>query len=159
MCRVGILKWRNVYREVSIDMTGAPDLPQLDVIELRVGMDVGVGHADELAAGISTALLQGRVQGLQHSDQRHIVLLIYTWREESPWNLISIRPEHPICALSVRGTCGHIYQKGWSVAFEVKVLIKRFCDVITLRRRFSATFFKSSPRESARDSAALLNST
>lgn len=54
--------------------TTATCLPQLDVIQLWVGMNVGIGHADELAPGVGSPLLDGRVQRLQHSNQRHIVL-------------------------------------------------------------------------------------
>mmetsp|Transcript_35571 Transcript_35571/g.89309 ORF Transcript_35571/g.89309 Transcript_35571/m.89309 type:complete len:239 (-) Transcript_35571:1065-1781(-) len=46
-------------------------LPQLDVTELRVGMDVGVGHADELTC-VGPRLR--RLNGFQHSNQRHVVL-------------------------------------------------------------------------------------
>ena len=57
-------------------MEGESCLPKLDVIELRVGVDVGVGHTDELPPGIHTALLQRGVQSFQHSYQGHIVLQV-----------------------------------------------------------------------------------
>lgn len=47
-------------------------LPKLDIIELRVGMNVGIGHTDELPP--VGPLKQRRVQRLQHSYQSHIVL-------------------------------------------------------------------------------------
>mmetsp|Transcript_8378 Transcript_8378/g.24021 ORF Transcript_8378/g.24021 Transcript_8378/m.24021 type:complete len:286 (+) Transcript_8378:635-1492(+) len=49
------------------------DLPELDVAELRVGVDVGVGNADELPASRGCAR-RGRVNGLQNGDERHVVL-------------------------------------------------------------------------------------
>ncbi len=54
-------------------------LPELDIIELWVCMDVGVGNADELPS-VGTLKL-GRVQSLQHCYQRHIVL--NTTREQT----------------------------------------------------------------------------
>lgn len=51
-------------------------LPQLDVIELRVGMDVGVGNADELPSrgAVGGFDLDVGVQRFEHRNQRHIVL-------------------------------------------------------------------------------------
>lgn len=53
-------------------------LPQLDVIELRVGVDVRVGNADEgpPTAAAAAALRLRRLQRLQHRNQRHIVLRV-----------------------------------------------------------------------------------
>ena len=51
-------------------------LPELDIIELWVGMDVGVGNADELPPVGSFQLR--RVESLQHCDQSHIVLYTNT---------------------------------------------------------------------------------
>eukprot|EP00955_Chlamydomonas_euryale_P051323 354857-Chlamydomonas_euryale.AAC.7 len=50
----------------------APHLPQLDVVELRVGMDVCICDADERAA--CGSLGWSMLHGLQHRNQRHIVL-------------------------------------------------------------------------------------
>lgn len=50
-------------------------LPELDVAELRVGMDVSVGHTDELPA--VGALLLRAVQGLQDRNKSHIVLQMH----------------------------------------------------------------------------------
>mmetsp|Transcript_17134 Transcript_17134/g.51412 ORF Transcript_17134/g.51412 Transcript_17134/m.51412 type:complete len:220 (-) Transcript_17134:879-1538(-) len=47
-------------------------LPQLDVVELRVGMDVCICDADERAA--CGSLGWSMLHGLQHRNQRHIVL-------------------------------------------------------------------------------------
>lgn len=47
-------------------------LPQLDVVELRVCVDVGVGDADECALGVCVE--DGRLHRFQHGDQRDVVL-------------------------------------------------------------------------------------
>ena len=47
-------------------------LPKLDIIQLWIGVNVGVGNADELFP--VAALQQGRVQGLQDCNEGHIVL-------------------------------------------------------------------------------------
>lgn len=47
-------------------------LPEFDIIKLRVGMDVGVGNADELPPVGPFKLW--RVQSFQHCNQSHIVL-------------------------------------------------------------------------------------
>jgi hypothetical protein len=50
-------------------------LPQLHVVQLWVGVDVRVGDADQgPAAAAAAALGLRRLQRLQHSNQRHIVL-------------------------------------------------------------------------------------
>ncbi len=51
-----------------------PNLPELDVVEFGVGVDVGVGDADELAAPLRGSVRVGRIQRLQHHNQRHVVL-------------------------------------------------------------------------------------
>ena len=51
-----------------------PHLPQLDIIQLRIGVDVGVGHADELPAPTSAGVGVAWVQRLQYSNQCNIVL-------------------------------------------------------------------------------------
>ena len=51
-----------------------PHLPQLDIIQLRIGVNVGVGHTDELPAPASAGVGVAWVQRLQHSNQRNIIL-------------------------------------------------------------------------------------
>ena len=55
-------------------LSDTPHLPQLDIVQLRIGVDVGVGHADELPAPASAGVGVAWVQCLQHSNQRNIVL-------------------------------------------------------------------------------------
>ena len=49
-------------------------LPQLDIVQLRIGVDVGVGHANELPAPTGACVGMAWVQCLQHSNERNIVL-------------------------------------------------------------------------------------
>mmetsp|Transcript_4858 Transcript_4858/g.12132 ORF Transcript_4858/g.12132 Transcript_4858/m.12132 type:complete len:363 (-) Transcript_4858:416-1504(-) len=48
-------------------------LPQLDVVELRVGVNVGVGHAQQLALALWRRHA-GLLQRLQHNNERHVIL-------------------------------------------------------------------------------------
>ena len=74
----------------------AARLPELHVIELRVGVDVGVGDADELAAALRGRIRIGRIQRLQHHYQRHIVLSTANKLRATQWS-----EEHDMgCCLS-----------------------------------------------------------
>ena len=50
-----------------------PDLPQLDIIELWIGVNVCIGHAYELPPH-AHAIRPGDVQRLQDRNESHIVL-------------------------------------------------------------------------------------
>lgn len=69
-----------------------PRLPQLDVVELWVGVDVGVGNADQLPPALRSRVRVGRVQRLQHHNQRHIVLHTRTQTNVTPTSFVPRRP-------------------------------------------------------------------
>eukprot|EP00959_Pyramimonas_sp_CCMP1952_P154076 3223294-Pyramimonas_sp.AAC.1 len=49
-------------------------LPQLDVLQLGVGVDVRVRHAHQLPLAHRRRVGVGALQRVQHHDQRHVVL-------------------------------------------------------------------------------------